>query len=239
MRGKLLMYRLSLSFAVVAMLLFPIAESGGAQSREFVVLLDAAHGGEDSGVVSDSFKEKELTLKLALLIREEARKAPGLKVILTRSLDRKMSKAERIRAIGTAKADCLLSLHVNAGFGNKANGYEIYFPGFNNNQAENGDSKTIIKDMTKNKSLNDSVLFSQDMKGALEAVFPRKGRGLREAPSPLLTGLDIPALTLEIGFATNPDDRKLVADEDTQAAASRAIVNGLREYSRKAEGKGF
>ncbi len=238
MRGKLMIYRLFLSVAVVAMLLFPLAESGRSQSREFVVLLDAAHGGDDNGVVSDSFKEKELTLKFALLIREETQKSPGLKVILTRSLDRKVSTAERIRAVGTSKADCLISLHVNAGFGSKASGYEIYFPGFNNNQAGNGDSKAIIKDMTKNKSLNDSVLFSQDMQAALEAVFPRKGRGLREAPFPLLAGLDIPALTLEIGFATNPDDRKLVADEEGQVTVSRAIASGLREYSRKA-GKGF
>jgi len=238
MRGKLMIYRLFLSFAVVAMLLFPLAESGRSQSREFVVLLDAAHGGDDNGVINDSLKEKELTLIFARLIREEAQKSPGLKVILTRSQDRNVPTAERIRAVGTAKADCLLSLHVNAGFGGKASGYEIYFPGFNNNQAGKGDSKAIIRDMAKNKSLNDSVLFSQDMQAALEAVFPRKGRGLREAPFPLLAGLDIPALTLEIGFATNPDDRKLVAAEEGQVTISRAIASGLRQYSRKA-GKGF
>jgi N-acetylmuramoyl-L-alanine amidase len=234
MRGHLLMYRLWLSFVVAVMFLFPMAEMGMAQTREFVVLLDPAHGGEDKGVVNDSFQEKDLTLKLALLIREEARKTPGLQIILTRSLDKKESAAERRNAIGTGKADCLLSLHVNAGFGNKASGYEIYFPGFDYMQTGKGDSKAIIKDMVKNRSLNDSVLFSQYMQAALETVFPRKGRGLRDAPYPLLTGLDIPGLALELGFATNPDERKLVTDEGKQQAIAKAVVKGLREYSLKA-----
>jgi len=234
MRGQLLMYRLWLSVAVAVMFLFPMIEPGLAQPGAFVVLLDPAHGGEDKGVVNDSFQEKNLTLKLARLISEEARKTPGLQIILTRSLDKSESAVERRKALGTGKADCLLSLHVNAGFANKASGYEIYFPGFDDMQGGKGNSQAIIKDMVKNRSLNDSVLFSQDLQAALETVFPRKGRGLRDAPSPLLTGLDIPGLALELGFATNPDDRKLLNDEGKQQAIAKAIVKGLRDYSLKA-----
>src|SRR3989339_742772 len=233
MRGQLRMYLLLLPFVVV-MLLLPVVEAGASQQGEFSVLLDPAHGGEDKGVVNDSFQEKDLTLKLALLIREEAQKVSGLRIGLTRLLNKKVSTVERFKAIGTAKAGVLLSLHVNAGFGNRASGYEIYFPGFDNMKAENGYSRAIIKDMAKNKSLNDSVLLSQDMQAALETVFPRKSRGLRDAPCPLLTGSDIPGLVLEIGFATNPGDRKLVTEGGKQRAVARAIVRGLREYSLKA-----
>ena len=233
MRRQLLIYRLLLSSFVITLFLFPIAAAEAVQQRPFVVLLDPAHGGEDKGVEHDSLQEKDLTLKLALLIRDEARKTSGLQISLTRSSDKNLSTAERARAIGTVKADCLLSLHVNAGFGNKASGYEIYFPGFDTVTKGNGDSKAIINDMVQNKSLNDSVLFSQDLQAALETVLPRKGRGLRDAPCPLLTGLEIPGLVLEIGFVTNTDDRKLVTAGGKQQALASAIVKGLRDYSRK------
>jgi N-acetylmuramoyl-L-alanine amidase len=87
--------------------------------------------------------------------------------------------------------------------------------------------------MARNTALNDSVRLAQRIQFALEKVFPRKGRGLRDAPSPLLDGLIIPGLVVEIGFATDPDDRKRLTDEQTQRAVARALVTGLRDYFRK------
>jgi len=229
----LLIYRFFTLILALLFFLFPLALRGEAQQRPFIVLLDPAHGGEDSGVVYDSFKEKEFTLQLALAIREEARKIPGLQISLTREDDKKVPVDARRKVAGTVKADCLLSLHANAGFGTKAGGYEIYFPGFEAVPHGNGDSKAIVDDMAKNKSLNDSVLFFQHMQAALETVFSRKSRGLREAPVPLLAGLYIPALAVEIGFATTTDDRKLLTDPEKRKAVAAAVARGLGEYARK------
>jgi len=222
------------TLAAILFCLIPMAGSGAPQQGSYTILLDAAHGGDDPGVMSDKLLEKELTLNLALLVREEAQKIPGLQVQLTRSTDRTLSIAERVKSAGTMKADALLSLHVNAGFGKKASGYEVYFPGFRQSVPGGGDSSPIIKDMARNTSLNDSVRLAQRIQSALETVFPRKGRGLRDAPSPLLDGLNIPGLVVEIGFATDPDDRKLLTAEQTQRAVARALVAGLRDYFRKA-----
>jgi N-acetylmuramoyl-L-alanine amidase len=128
----------------------------------------------------------------------------------------------------------VISLHVNAGFGKKASGFEVYFPGFRQNAPEKGDSSPVLKDMVKNRSLNDSVRLAQQIQASLETVFPRKGRGLRDAPDPLLDGLTIPGLIVEVGFATNPEDRQKLTGEETQRAVARALVKGLRDYFRKA-----
>jgi N-acetylmuramoyl-L-alanine amidase len=221
----------------LTMLLFcltPMAGSGAPRQNAYLILLDPAHGGEDPGVVSDKLREKDLTMNMALLVRQEAQKMPGLQVQLTRSADRRMTIAERVKAAGTMKADCLVSLHVNAGFGKKATGYEIYFPGFRQAASEGGDSSPILKDMARNKSLNNSVRLAQQIQSGLETVFPRKGRGLRDAPSPLLDGLTIPGLVVEIGFATHPDDRKKLTEPETQRAVARALVKGLQDYFQKA-----
>ena len=201
-----------------------------AQQNRNTVLIDPAHGGDEAGVIADKLREKDLNLKLALLIRQEAQKMANLDVQLTRSADRTMTMTERTKAVGVLKPDCLLSLHVNAGFGKKAAGYEVYFPGFRQTVAGGGDSDFILKDMEKNSYLNDSVRIAQYIQAGLETVFPRKGRGLRDAPSPLLDSLTVPGLIVEIGFATHTEDRKKLIDEETQKAIARALVKGLREY---------
>ena len=221
-----------LTVAVILCCLFAMTATA-AQPNRHTVLIDPAHGGEDTGVVSDKLREKDLTMNLALLIRQEALKTADLQVQLTRNADRKMTIAERINAVGTVKADCLISLHVNAGFGKKATGYEVYFPGFGQTVAGGGDSAAILKDMAKNTHLNDSVRLAQQIQSSLEKVFPRKGRGLRDAPSPLLDGLSVPGLVVEIGFATNPEDRKSLNEEETQRAVAQALVRGLQAYFQK------
>jgi N-acetylmuramoyl-L-alanine amidase len=232
------MERRRLRYEIIALVLLIVclvpAMGSAAPQNKYTVLVDPAHGGEDTGVVADNLREKDLTMNLALLIREESQKEQGFQVLLTRSADRTMSIAERIKTAGELKPDCLISLHVNAGFGKKATGYEVYFPGFRQNVSGGGESSPVLKDMVKNRSLNDAVRLAQQIQASLETVFPRKGRGLRDAPSPLLDGLNIPGLIVEIGFATNPEERKKLTAEETQRALARALVKGLRDYFRKA-----
>jgi N-acetylmuramoyl-L-alanine amidase len=232
MNGWLVKYGI---FTLVMLLvcMTPLTGAGAPRQNAYLVLIDPAHGGEDPGVVSDKLREKDLTMNIALLILQEAQKKSGLQVKLTRSADRGMTIAERVKAAETMKADCLLSLHVNAGFGKKSNGYEIYFPGFRQVASGGGESSPIIKDMARNKSLNDSVRLAQQIQSGLETVFPRKGRGLRDAPSPLLDGLTIPGLVVEIGFATHTDDRKKLTEPETQRAIASAMVKGLQDYFSK------
>jgi len=218
---------------VFALLTFLPAGMGIAAPGTFIAVIDPAHGGNDTGVVSDSFKEKEFNLNLGLLIREEARKVKGIQIVMTRTDDKKISTAEKVKFVVNAKADCFIGLHANAGFGSKATGYEIYYPGFKSAENGKGDSQTILKDMVKNKSLNDSVLMSQYMQAALENIFPRKGRGLRDAPVPVLAELNVPGLILEVGFAVNPDDRKILTDKSRQRALAASIVRGIEEYAVK------
>lgn len=219
----------------LALLVIALAPSPGmsAQQSRFMVLIDPAHGGEETGVVSDKLREKDFTMNLALLIRQEAQQKGNFDVQLTRSEDRTVTLSERHKAATALKPDCLLSLHVNAGLGKKATGYEVYFPGFQNTVAGGNESAAILKDMEKNRHLNDSVRLAQAIQSGLESVFPRLGRGLRDAPSPLLDGLAIPGVIVEIGFATHPEDRKKLTDEGTQRAIARALVAGLWKYFQK------
>lgn len=202
----------------------------GQQKR--LIIIDAAHGGADGGVIiTDKIREKEMTLTLSQLLQKELAKTPGIQVRMTRTSEKTVSLAERLKIVNAAPAEALfISLHVNAGFGKNASGYEIYFPGFKAVPEDKGDSKAILKDMVKNKNLNDSVRFAQTIQRNMENVFPRKGRGLREAPIPILKDLTLTAVILELGFATNTEDRKKMMNEKTQQAIAQALGKSINDF---------
>ena len=220
-----------LSLLIFFLILVPILMVQATQAKRLVII-DAAHGGADAGVmVTDKIQEKEVTLILAQLLQKELAKSPDIQTQLTRTSDKTISNAERIKMVKAASGEVLfISLHVNAGFGNKATGYEIFFPGFKTPATDQNESKAILKDMEQNKYLNDSVRLAQMIQRNMENVFPRKGRGLRDAPMPILGDLSIPAVVLEVGFATNTDDRKKILNEKTQQAIAQALAKGIRDY---------
>jgi N-acetylmuramoyl-L-alanine amidase len=197
-----------------------------------LVIIDAAHGGADGGViVTDKVREKDIVLVLSQLMQKELAKMPGIQIQMTRTSDKTLSTAERRNITDAAPADALfISLHVNAGFGKNATGYEIYFPGFKTTPEEKGGSKAIVKDMVRNRSLNDSVRFAQIIQKNMENIFPRKGRGLRDAPMPLLSDLTMTAVVLEIGFATNTVDRNKIMDVKTQQAIAQVLSKSVMDF---------
>lgn len=203
-----------------------------SDQKKHLVIIDAAHGGVDGGViVTDRIREKDVVLILSLLLQKELAKIPGIQVQMTRTSDKMLSASARRKVAETAPADSLfISLHINAGFGKNATGHEIYFPGFKTAPEEKGGSKAIVRDMVRNKSLNDSVRFAQLVQRNMENIFPRKGRGLRDASMPILNNLTMPAVAVEIGFATNTDDRKNLTDERTQQAIAQALGKSVRDF---------
>jgi N-acetylmuramoyl-L-alanine amidase len=220
-----------LSLLMFILILVPILIVQATQAKRLVII-DAAHGGADAGVmVTDKIQEKEITLILAQLLQKELAKSPDIQTQLTRTSDKTISNAERMKIVKATSGEVLfISLHVNAGFGNKATGYEIFFPGFKTPATDQNESKAILKDMEQNKYLNGSVRLAQMIQRNMENVFPRKGRGLRDAPMPILGDLSIPAVVLEVGFATNTDDRKKILNEKTQQAIAQALAKGIRDY---------
>ncbi|NPU84605.1 MAG: N-acetylmuramoyl-L-alanine amidase [Syntrophaceae bacterium] len=215
--------------AILAVTLLSVPISAEAQSARRVVLIDPGHGGSDAGVqVGEKTAEKDVTLAVALLMKK-ALAGGGIDVLLTRTADTSLSQADRAKAAASAKPDLVLSLHVNAGFDKKAHGFEVWFPGFQAAAGNGGDSKAILKDMAKNRYLNESVRLARAIEKNLSTVFPKANRGLREAPVPLLEGLTVPAVVVEIGFATHPEDSKRLLEDGTQQAIAAALAKSIRE----------
>lgn len=230
-RRRLFLAAFFLLIFLAALFTLPYLSPAQLTQARHVVTIDPAHGGSDPGVkISEKNYEKEITLAISLMLKNEMSKSGNIQVRLTRDSDTYVSLEERKKIAQSSQSELFVSIHVNAGFGKASTGYEVYFPGFVTAVAEKGDSKEILKDMAKNKLLNDSVKLAQSIQKHMEGVFPRKGRGLRAAPVMILEGLTMPAVAVEIGFATNPDDRKKILDEKVQASIARALAQGIKNY---------
>lgn len=217
---------------LLMVIIFPLTDAMAQPARgKHLVTIDPAHGGADTGVkISDKEYEKDITLAVSLLIKNELDKSGNVSAQLTRTSDRDVSLSERKQIVKKMQSEIFVSIHVNAGFSKNSTGFEIYFPGFKGASAEQSDSKEILKDMARNKYLNDSVKLAQLIQKNMDKVFPRKSRGLRDSHVPALEGLSIPAVVVEMGFATNPEDRKKIVDASTQAAIAHALCQSIRDF---------
>jgi len=222
-----LMKKIVWALIVLICFVFPLS----AVAAEHVLVIDPAHGGKDAGVkLSRTVHEKDLTLAIARLVEKNLSNTDDIKVRLTRLDDRDVSLAQRRKILEESNADICISLHVNAGFGQKAEGYEIYYLGAAIPSAQKNNSGEILKDMEQTRRMNNSVLLAQIVQKEIGMVFPRKGRGLRDAPVSLLRSLTMPAILLEVGFATHIKDRKKLRDTKVQKSVADALTRSVKKY---------
>ena len=174
------------------------------------VCIDPGHGGYDSGAVGYSLKEKELTLKIALYLRDYLEKY-GCEVIMTRDSDGVIwNKAndlqKRCDIANNAKVDYFISIHINAGGGT---GYETWI-------ANNASQK--------------SIELAQKMHMYIAEFYKGNGfvdRGLKSGRLWVLRRTNMPAILIENLFIDNEKDAKFLSNDDNLKNIAKAIANAF------------
>ena len=211
---------------IVIVLLFPAVSTAAS-----LVIIDPGHGGKDRGVsIAGSLHEKDLTLEIAKNIGKALKNDRNIDVLFIRPDDRAISLPERLAVSGKKKPDLFISLHVNAGFDRKASGFEVHYRGFGGSAEVSGGGKAIARDMVTSRALNESNRFGRIVLKHLDPLFPRGNRNLRETAMFLFEDPSIPAVLVETGFATHPEDRKRLEDQGTPQAIASAISAAVREF---------
>jgi N-acetylmuramoyl-L-alanine amidase len=230
-----------------------------------VVTVDAGHGGVDPGNPGVFFpaglKEKDVTLQMSLLLREELR-ARGITVRMTRTRDTLIALGDR-GAFCTEECDLFVSLHVNSlprrrGY-TEVRGYETFFlaeaktedaerVAKMENEAVRFEPETeataeqqglnfILKDLAANEYLRESARLAELIQTQLGTVNPGGDRGVKQAGFMVLTTARRPAVLVEMGYSTNPSDAKLMTNKASQqrmaSAIADAVVGYLSDYERK------
>ncbi|RAK21159.1 N-acetylmuramoyl-L-alanine amidase [Anoxybacillus vitaminiphilus] len=176
------------------------------------IVIDFGHGGSDPGAVANGLREKDLTMKIGLMIGDMLSDYEGVEVIYTRSDDRYLSLEERAAIANKAGADFFLSIHINAGGGT---GFESYI------HNGNVSTKTIAYQ---------NVIHAEIMK----AIGNVKDRGKKRANYAVLRETKMPALLTENLFIDNASDAtKLKSQEFILKIASGHVEGIVKAFGLK------
>ena len=204
-----------------------------AVEKKHIFIVDPAHGGSDQGVkLNDDIAEKDVTLAVALSLKKELAQERNIEIVLIRDSDKRMDMEERRAIIEKMKPDFVLSLHVNSGFGKNAAGFEMYYPDYL--EEKSLDKKPLKDDKAKlqNKCQSDSLKMAKIVQDNFNSLFPRKGRGLRKAGLPVSDGILVPTLSVEMGFATQDEDKKKLLSATTQADIAKSLAKSIKTFFR-------
>lgn len=248
-------------WALASALLLAAPKPAGRPAPAFVVVVDPGHGGEKDGAVSaDGAEEKDLTLQIARLLKARLEKQ-GVRVLLTRSADDTVPLAQRAALANAEKADVFVSIHLNAmpgGARRRARGIETYFLSADASDAsattvaarENADRLAgepelnrsdavagILADLEDTANLAESSRLAYAVHESVVRVAGVEDRGVKQAPFYVLAGARMPAVLLELGFLSQPDEARLLRSAPHQEALARGIASGIaawRSGSRRA-----
>ncbi|MEX0909034.1 MAG: N-acetylmuramoyl-L-alanine amidase, partial [Gemmatimonadaceae bacterium] len=200
--------------------------------------------------------EKHITLQVSRLVAEMLR-GDGIEVVMTRTRDTLIALSDRGRIANRNRADMFISVHVNAApttWRNAAQagrGFETYFlaeakteEARRVEQMENesvrfetgadapkGDPLSfIINDMAQNEHLRESMDLAESIQTGLRRIHPGPNRGVKQANFAVLRTSFMPAVLVEIGFGTNPEEAAFMRDPAKQRLIARAIADGPLDY---------
>lgn len=236
----------------------PVAVAPRAQEKaldkQVVIAIDAGHGGEDPGAIGKSgLQEKNVSLaiarKLALLINTQ----PNMRAVLTRDGDYYVGLRQRVDFARRHQADMFVSVHCNAFHRSDMRGTAVYVlsdRGATSEHARWLANKENSADLVGGVDLHNkdgdlaAVLIDLSQSATMEASFDIGGRILRsmgqvnslqkadvqQAGFMVLKAPDIPSVLVETAFITNPQEEKLLANEEYQAQLAASILGGIRGY---------
>ncbi|MFN3514628.1 MAG: N-acetylmuramoyl-L-alanine amidase [Phenylobacterium sp.] len=218
-----------------------------------VVVIDAGHGGKDPGAKGAQGWEKDVTLAAARQLKAHLEKTGRYKVVMTRDADVYVAHDVRVQTARRADADLFISLHADAGTDASLRGASVYTLAdratgrsakFVNKDdwfmraGSHGDEgvSTILLDLTQRMTRNRSAVFAETLLTRISDHQPLLRRSHREAGLAVLLAPDVPAVLLEMGFITNPDDEAVLRDTarrgQLMAAAAEAIDAYFGEQTR-------
>lgn len=182
--------------------------------RNYVVCLDAGHGGDDVGAEgNDGQYEKQETLKLALLIKEYL-ESTGVRVVMTRETDKTLSLSERKEIAENCKADLLLSIHRNVYEGTEdVNGIEAWI-----NNCRPADANKISENILRYIKNEVPEIKNRGVKwGTMDNVNENYA----------VNKVSMASLILEVGFISSEYDNRLF--EQYLGEFARGIAKGILE----------
>ena len=246
----------------IAVLLFTAlphyAQSKGKENKEFVLVIDAGHGGKDPGAIGrKGTRESNVNLSVAKQLGSLIEsKYPEVKIIYTRKTDVYVSLMGRATIANKAKADLFISIHSNASKNRNARGCETFTLGAGSSaeakaaakyenevilQEENyeevydgfdprSSESYIIFELLRSHDMEKSVSCAEQIQRNMAKRSKLSDRGVSSAGFLVLHQTAMPSILVELGFLSNPTEEKYLASKDGQKQLAKGIFEGFETY---------
>ena len=223
-----------------------LAQQLGLGVRKIVI--DPGHGGKDPGAMAFGLKEKDIVLKISKKLAKVLRNTYRYEVVLTRTKDIFIPLEERTAIANTHKSDLFISIHLNAHSDQASGGIETYFLNLATDAnamrvaaLENatsthsiGELQDILATLMKNSKIDESSRLARFVQTNLVSGFGRNYKprdlGVKQAPFYVLIGAEMPAILAELSFITNPEEAKLLQNEQYLDKIAEQLAAGIVAY---------
>ncbi|MDR0476117.1 MAG: N-acetylmuramoyl-L-alanine amidase [Treponema sp.] len=218
------------------------------------IIIDPGHGGKDPGAVAEQvingktvkLHEKDINLKVSRLLYSRLAAAfPNKQIILTREGDTTLSLDKRAITANSVQmkdneAVIFVSVHSNSSFNNSARGFEIFYLYPDHRREiidkmqypDSGDILSILNDMMQEEVTAQSLLLANSIFKCFEKTLgsAMSPRGIKQRDYFVIRNTRMPAVLVELGFITNKNDARLLADDAYLKNFSEALYKGISDF---------
>lgn len=224
-----------------------LPERKAALPLKKIIVIDAGHGGKDAGAQGAAGYEKDINLAAALSLADQLSRTGRYQVVLTRKDDTYIPLEDRVRIAQRAGADLFISLHSDSGPDSSLKGASVYTLSDKASQRATrfvrrddwfmkaslaGDQgvRDILFDLTQRATRNRSAVFAQTLVSNIEGRAPLLRQSHRDAGFMVLLAPDVPAVLLEMGFVSNPEDEARLRDPAARNRLMGAVVRSIDDH---------
>lgn len=223
-------------------------------AEEFVVAIDAGHGGEDPGAIgSRRTREKDVTLAIARELKALLDDDPAMQGVLVRTGDYYISLRRRTAIARSARADLFISIHADAFPKRSVRGSSVYTLSTDGASSEaarwlsnkenaadlvggvslRDKDETVARvlwDLSMTKSISDSRELAGDILKGLGSIGRVHRNRVEYAGFAVLKSPDIPSVLVESAFLSNPQEEALLRSDAHRRKVASAVYEGIRRY---------
>ncbi|MCE2788897.1 MAG: N-acetylmuramoyl-L-alanine amidase [Saprospiraceae bacterium] len=237
-----------------------VYRGGKPRKKPVKVVIDAGHGGKDSGAVGKNSQEKDVTLQLALRMADLMQKSyPEVEVLLTRNTDVFIPLFRRIQYANEQNADVFISIHCNFIENAKTRGTETFVMGLHRAEDNlevakrenasilleqnyeqnyegydpNSPEGHIMFSMYQNNYLDKSISLAASIENQFSGLNLSKSRGVKQAGFAVLRRASMPAVLVEAGFLSNEVEEYFLISEEGQQAVTTSLVNAFGQFYKQ------
>jgi N-acetylmuramoyl-L-alanine amidase len=218
------------------------------------VVIDAGHGGAERGAAgAGGTVEKDVTLSIARRLRTLIESRLGLRVFMTRDDDRMLTLDERSAYANSQKADVFVSIHANAAMRPTVAGAEVFYLSLERIGADPllqpatagavlptlGGGVRMIDlipwDGAQARYLDQSAVLASLIEQTMRGRVQMSPRPVQQAPFRVLVGANMPAVLVEVGYLSNPDQEKALASGGYQDRIAQGLFDAIAAYRASVE----